>query len=58
MDAYQGSRDVVDGFVETGLDFHGVMDLAILYRFQYRETIFSFRGPTENQNLFGIRVLF
>jgi hypothetical protein len=58
MDAHQGSRDVTEGFVEPGLRFHGVMDLAVFYRFQHRETIFSFRGPTENQNLFGIRVLF
>ena len=58
IDAHQGSRDVTEGFVEPGLRFHGVMDLAFFYRFQHRETIFSFRGPTENQNLVGIRVLF
>ncbi len=56
--AHQGSSDVTECFVETGLRFHGVMDLAVFYRFQHQETIFSFRGPTENRNLIGIRVLF
>jgi hypothetical protein len=58
IDAHRQSRDVVEYFVEPGVRLHGVMDLALFYRFQHRETIFTFRGPIENQNLFGIRVLF
>ncbi len=58
MDAHRSSRDVVEYFVEPGVRFHGVMDLAFFYRFQHRETIFTFRGPMENQNLVGIQVLF
>ena len=58
MDAHRGSRDAMEYYVEPGLRFHGVMDLAVFYRWQHRETIFTFRGPMENQNLFGIRVLF
>lgn len=45
-------------FVEPGLRLHGDMDLAVFYRWQHRETIFTFRGAKENQNLIGIRVLF
>jgi hypothetical protein len=58
MDASKGSSDVVEYSVEPGLRFHGVMDLAIFYRFQHQETIFTFQGPVENQNLFGVRALF
>jgi hypothetical protein len=58
MDAHRQSRDVVEYYVEPGLRLHGVMDLAFFYRWQHRETIFTFKGPTENQNLVGIRVLF
>jgi hypothetical protein len=58
MDAHRGSRDAMEYYVEPGLRFHGVMDLAVFYRWQHRETIFTFRGPMENQNLLGIRVLF
>jgi hypothetical protein len=58
MDAHRTSRDVVEYFVQPGVRFHGVMDLALYYRWQHRETIFTFRGPIENQNLVGIQVLF
>jgi len=57
-DAHRSSRDVVEYYVQPGVRFHGVMDLALYYRFQHRETIFTFRGPIENQNLLGIQVLF
>jgi hypothetical protein len=56
--AHQGSRDVVEYYVEPGLRLHGVMDLAVFYRFQHRETIFTFQGPLENQNLIGLRAYF
>jgi hypothetical protein len=52
------SRDVVEYYVQPGVRFHGVMDLAVYYRWQHRETIFSFNGPIENQNLLGFQVLF
>lgn len=32
MDAHRKSRDVVEYFVEPGVRFHGVMDLALFYR--------------------------
>ena len=57
-DAHRSSRDVVEYYVQPGVRFHGVMDLALYYRWQHRETIFTFRGPIENQNLLGIQVLF
>jgi hypothetical protein len=34
------------------------MDMAFFYRWQHRETIHTFRGPTEGQNFVGVRVLF
>lgn len=52
------NQDALEYFVEPGLRFHGVMDLVFYYRFQHRETIKSYRGPTENQNLLGLRVYF
>jgi hypothetical protein len=58
VDAHRHSRDVVEYYVEPGVRFHGVMDLALYYRWQHRETIFTFQGPIENQNLLGIQVLF
>jgi hypothetical protein len=57
-DAHRHSQDVVEYYVQPGLRFHGVMDLAVYYRWQHRETILSFNGPTENQNLLGFQVLF
>jgi hypothetical protein len=58
VDAHLHSRDVVEYYVEPGVRFHGVMDLALYYRWQHRETIKTFQGPTENQSLVGIQVLF
>jgi len=58
IDAHRQSTDVVEYFVEQGLRFHGVMDMAFFYRFQHRETIYTFRGPTEGQSFVGLRVLF
>lgn len=56
--AHRGSRDRFDYYVEPGLRFHGVMDLAVFYRFQHQETLFTAGGPKENQSLIGIRALF
>ena len=53
MDAYQGSRDVVEGFVETGLRFPGVMDLAMFYRFQHREPFLASGGPPRTKTSSG-----
>jgi hypothetical protein len=58
IDAHRHSTDVLEYFVEPGLRLHGVMDMAFFYRFQHRETIHTFRGPTEGQNFVGVRVLF
>ena len=43
---------------EPGLRFHGVLDLAVYYRFQHRENILRFGGPSENENLIGFKTLF
>ena len=56
--AYRGVGDAVEYYVEPGLRLHGTMDLAFFYRFQHQETLFSFRGPTENMNFVGVRALF
>jgi hypothetical protein len=56
--AYRGERDVFEYYLEPGLRLHGTMDLAIFYRFQHQETLYSFRGPKEHMNLIGIRALF
>jgi hypothetical protein len=58
LTATKGSTDVVNYCAEPGLRFHGVMDLAVFYRFQHKENVIIFRGPTENQSLLGIRVIF
>jgi hypothetical protein len=58
INAHRESRDVVEYYVEPGLRFHGVMDLAVFYRWQHRGTIRTFQGPMENQNLLGMRALF
>jgi hypothetical protein len=50
--------DATEYAVEPGLRFHGVLDLAVYYRFQHQQNVLFFRGPSENQNLVGIRVLF
>jgi hypothetical protein len=44
--------------VETGLRFHGVMDLAIYYRFNHRENVRFLHGPSDDQRLIGIKTLF
>jgi len=56
--AGQGARDAFEYFMEPGVRCKGVLDLALFYRFQHQETIRSSRGPSENQNLIGIRALF
>lgn len=50
--------DATEYAMESGLRFHGVLDLALYYRFQHREDILFFKGPSENQNLIGLKVLF
>lgn len=58
LTAGRGSQDAVEGYVEPGLRFHGILDVALYLRLQHRETIRSSRGPAENQSLIGIRALF
>ena len=58
LDAHRGLRDAVEYYVEPGLRFHGVFDLAVFARWHHRETIFSFRGPAEDQKFVGVRALF
>jgi hypothetical protein len=50
--------DATEYAVEPGLRFHGVLDLAVYYRFQHRQNVLFFRGPSENENLVGLRLLF
>ena len=52
------TKNVMEYAFEPGLRFHGVLDLAIYYRFQHRENIHVFGGPSENENLIGIKALF
>ena len=56
--AGQAARDTFEYYVEPGVRLKGVMDLLFFYRFQHQESIRSARGPSENQSLIGIRVLF
>lgn len=56
--ANQGAKDAFEYFVEPGVRCKGVLDLALFYLFQHQESIRSSRGPSENQNLIGIRTLF
>jgi hypothetical protein len=50
--------DATEYAVEPGLRFHGVLDLAVYYRFQHQQNVLFFRGPSENQNIVGLRILF
>lgn len=50
--------DTLDFAVEPGLRFHGVLDLALYYRFQHWNNTLFFRGPYNDESLVGIRVLF
>jgi hypothetical protein len=43
---------------ESGLRFHGFLDLAVYYRFQSRDNVLFFGSFPQNQNLLGIRVMF
>lgn len=52
------TEDALEYAMESGVRFHGVFDLALYYRFQHRENVRYFRGPAENQSLFGIKALF
>lgn len=44
--------------LEPGARFHGVLDLAVYVRFQHRKNVLFFQGPSENETLFGFKVLF
>jgi hypothetical protein len=52
------TSDVLEYSIEPGFRLHGVLDLAIFYRFQSRDNVLFFRGLSQKQNLFGIRVMF
>jgi hypothetical protein len=54
----KGSTYVLEYYLEPGLRLHGVMDLALFCRLQHQETIKTFKGPMENQAIFGVRALF
>ena len=43
---------------EPGLRLHGVLDLAIYYRYQYRKNVLFFGGPSEHESLVGVKALF
>jgi hypothetical protein len=53
-----GTADALQYAVEPGLRFHGVLDLAVYYRFQHQDNARVFRGPSDNQSLIGIKALF
>jgi hypothetical protein len=50
--------DTLDYAVEPGLRFHGVLDLALYYRFQHWNNALYFRAPSKGESLVGIRALF
>jgi hypothetical protein len=52
------TKNAVEYAFEPGLRFHGVLDLAVYYRFQHRDNILFFGGPAENENLIGLKTLF
>ncbi len=52
------TSDTVEYAVEPGLRSHGVLDLALYYRFQHQENRLFFRGPSANESLIGIKALF
>lgn len=52
------TNDAVEYAVEPGLRFHGSLDLLIYYRFQHKENARYFRGPADDQSMFGIKALF
>lgn len=52
------TKDATEYAVEPGLRLHGVLDLAIYYRYQHRENVLFFRGPSANENLVGIKAMF
>jgi hypothetical protein len=52
------TKDAVEYALEPGLRFHGTLDLELYYRFQHRQNILFFGGPSENESLIGIKTLF
>ena len=56
--AHRRYHDTFEYYMEPGVRFKGVLDLALFYRFQHQEAIWSAKGPWENQSLIGIRTLF
>ncbi|MFI5331105.1 MAG: hypothetical protein ACHQ2F_08740 [Desulfobaccales bacterium] len=52
------TQDALEYAVEPGVRLHGVLDLAVYYRFQHRKNVLFFGGPSENENLVGVKVLF
>jgi hypothetical protein len=43
---------------ESGIRFHGVLDFEVYYRFQHCENVLFYRGPTDNESLVGVKVMF
>jgi len=52
------THDALEYAGETGLRLHGVLDFIVYYRFQHRENVLYFRGPSYNENVCGFKVLF
>jgi hypothetical protein len=50
--------DALEYAVEPGLRFHGGLDLALYFRFQHQENALFFRGPADDQSMFGLRAMF
>ncbi len=52
------TRDATEYAVESGLRFHGVLDISLYYRFQRQTNVLFFGGPAGTQTLVGLRGLF
>ncbi len=52
------TKDAFEYAVEPGLRFHGIFDLALYYRFQHRENVTRFQGPSESQSVVGLKAFF
>ena len=50
--------DALEYAAEPGIRLHGALDFVVYYRFQHRKNVLFFRGPSENESLVGVKVLF
>ena len=50
--------DAFEYAAETGVRLHGVLDFEVYYRFQHCENVLFYRGPTDNESLVGVKIMF